>query len=116
MSKELILASLGFSFFVICPRMAGIVHIISRHAQVPVMTTAVLGTLIALPLIMLMVAVFGRWGVTGALIFCVATDLGAALMMGGLSLKAGVETLVVALFVIAGVKVAPLLTSLLKLG
>ncbi|MGY4706197.1 hypothetical protein ACVNPS_00370 [Candidatus Bipolaricaulota sp. J31] len=48
-----------------------------------------------------------------ALGFCVVTDLGAALLMRQLSLVAGLETLIIALFLILGVKVASWISGLL---
>lgn len=111
MSRELIISSIALSFFIICPRMAGMVHVIARQAQTPLMLTALFGTLMAVPLVLAMVWVFGRFGLWGALAFCVVTDALAALFMQQISLKAGIETLIIALFVIAGVKIAPLITS-----
>ncbi len=113
MSKELLVASVGLAFFIVCPRMAGMVHIIAKHSQVSLMTAAFLGTCISVPLVLCMVALFGSFGVGGALLFCVLTDLGAAFFMKDISYRAGVETLVVALFVLVGVKVAPLISGLL---
>jgi hypothetical protein len=47
----------------------------------------------------------------GALGFCILTDVGAALFMREISLKAGLETFIIALFVIAGVRVASIISS-----
>ncbi len=41
-----------------------------------------------------------------ALAFCVITDFAAAFAMREISMKAGMETLIIALFVLLGVKVA----------
>ena len=62
--------------------------------------------MLALPLIILMALIFREYGLFAALFFCVGTDLMAAVIMKGISFKAGVETLIIALFVIAGAKVA----------
>ena len=62
--------------------------------------------MLALPLIILMALIFREYGLFAPLLFCVGTDLMAAVVMKGISFKAGVETLVIALFVIVGVKVA----------
>ena len=105
--KELYIASVGLALFIICPRMAGMVHIIAKHSQVHLFQTALLGTLIAVPLVLLMVLVFSKLGIWGALGFCVATDLAAAYFMKEISIRAGIETLVIALFVIFGVRLAP---------
>ena len=113
MTKELLIASTGLSLFIICPRMAGMVHIISKHSQVSLFYTALYGTILAIPLVLLMVLIFGKFGVWGALAFCVATDILSALFMKEISLRAGIETIVIALFVILGVRVAPYVAKLL---
>jgi hypothetical protein len=113
MTKELLIASVGLSLFIICPRMAGMVHIISKHSHVSPFYTALYGTILAIPLVLLMVLIFGKFGVWGALAFCVATDILSALFMKEISLRAGIETIVIALFVILGVRVAPYVAKLL---
>ena len=120
MTKELIIASMGLSLFIICPRMAGMVYIISKNSNVNLYATALYGTIIAIPLVLAMVWVFSKsgalWGpqnaVWGALVFCVLTDILSALFMKEISIKAGVETIIIAIFVIIGVKVAPYITGL----
>ncbi len=114
--KSFVLSALAFAFFVVCPRMAGMIHIISKNTGVSIPTVVVLGTVASLPLVYAMALIFGKWGVVGALAFCILTDLISATFMAGVGLRAGVETLIVAIFVIAGVKVAPLLCNLLGLG
>lgn len=112
MTKELLLSSVGFGLFVVCPRMAGMMNIITNNSQVSIIKTVFLGMLISVPLLFLMIFTFKRFGVLGALIFCVLTDLGAALIMKNMSLKAGIQTLVIAVFVLIGVKIAPLICDL----
>ena len=79
--------------------MAGMVHVIAKHSQASLFYTAFYGTVIAIPLVLLMVAVFEKFGVWGALAFCVLTDILSALFMKEISIKAGVETIVIAIFV-----------------
>lgn len=111
MTKDLLIASIGLSLFIICPRMTGMVHVIAKHSQASLFYTALYGTVIAIPLVLLMVAVFEKFGVWGALAFCVLTDILSALFMKEISIKAGVETIVIAIFVIIGVKVVPYVTN-----
>lgn len=111
MSKELLISSFGLAFFIICPRMAGMVHVIAGHTKVPLLQTALIGIVVAVPLLLIMVLVFKQTGIWGALTFCVATDIGAALFMKEISLSAGIETIVIAVFVIIGVKVAPIIAA-----
>ncbi len=112
MEKELLYAASAFGLFVVCPRMAGMMHIISAHTSVSMLVTVVTGTLLSIPLLLIMVYLFGKFGLWGALIFCVLTDLGAAYVMKDVSFKAGIETFVIALFVILGVRVAPYISAL----
>ncbi|MGD9160854.1 MAG: hypothetical protein PVG39_20715 [Desulfobacteraceae bacterium] len=112
MTKELLIGSIGLALFIICPRMAGMVHIISKHSNAPLFQTALLGSIISIPLVLVIVLVFDKYGLWGALAFCIITDLGAAFFMKELSIKAGIETFIIAVFVILGVKMAPVLTNL----
>ncbi|MCF8068586.1 MAG: hypothetical protein K9L30_08390 [Desulfobacterales bacterium] len=113
MPKDLLIAGIGMAFFIICPRMAGMVHVISKYSQASLMQSALLGIIIAIPLLLAMVLVFGKTGIWRALAFCVLTDIGAAFFMKEISISAGIETLVIAVFVIIGVKIAPVFTSVL---
>ena len=110
---ELLVTSAGFGLFIVCPRMAAMMHIIHKNTDSSMMLTVLLGMLFSIPIMLLMVFVFNKFGVWGALVLCVATDFGAALIMKDISVKAGLETLIVALFVILGVKIAPLISGLL---
>lgn len=113
MQGDLLIVSTGLALFIICPRMAGMVHLISKQSNVSLMQTALLGSVFSIPMVLLIVIIFGSYGLWGALAFCVLTDLGAALFMKAISAKAGIETLVIALFVVIGVKVAPVVTQLI---
>ena len=114
MEKGLLLTSMAFAFFIVCPRMAGMIYVICKNSDLPLFKTAFIGSLIAIPLILVMVWVFAKFGLTGALLFCVATDLLSAVFISNIGIKAGIETLVIAAFVLIGVKVAPLISSLFK--
>ena len=58
-----------------------------------------------------MALIFARYGLVAALALCVVTDFAAAFAMREISMKAGVETLIIALFVLLGVKVASMLSG-----
>jgi hypothetical protein len=116
MNQSLVLTSLAFSFFVVCPRMAGMIHVVGKNAEVSLLSTVLLGTLLSMPLLLVMVWAFQRFGVLGALGFCILTDFGAVLLMRQVSWRAGLETIFIALFVVVGVKLAPLFSQgMLKL-
>ena len=102
MTREVIVSAFAFGFFVVCPRMAGMSHIIKSYSAAPMFLVALLGILVSVPLLFLMIFVSSKTGIWGALAVCVITDLAAALLMKEISMKAGIETFVIALFVIAG--------------
>ena len=112
MPKDLLLSSVALSLFIICPRMAGMVYILAKHTHVSLVYAALLGSIFAIPLIIVMVLIFAKFGICGALAFCVLTDLGAAFIMKEVSIRAGIETFIIAVFVIIGVKAAPYITSI----
>ncbi len=102
---------IAFALFIVCPRMAGMTNVITSATQTNIVSVAVVGTLLSLPLVIAMVLIFRQYGLAAALGFAVLTDVGAALFMRQISLKAGLETFIIALFVIAGVKVASIISS-----
>ena len=112
MERQLLISSLGLALFIICPRMAGMVYVIAKNSHVSLVYTALFGTVIAIPLVIAMVLIFARFGLWGALAFCVLTDLAAAFVMKDISIRAGLETLVIAVFVIIGVRLAPYITNM----
>ena len=114
MDKSIIFTSGAFALFIVCPRMAGMLHVVCKNSGLPIFKTAFIGTIIAIPLIMLMAWFFSKYGITGALLFCIATDFLSAIFISNIGLKAGIETVVIAIFVLLGVKLAPMISSLLK--
>ena len=111
--NAVLLTSIAFSFFIVCPRMAGMASVITNATETNIVYVAIVGTLISLPLIVAMVLVFKNYGLAAALVFSIITDLGAAYFMKGISVNAGVETLIISLFVVAGIKVASKISALL---
>jgi len=109
--NALLVASAAFALFILCPRMAGMANVIADATKVNLILVAVIGTLISLPLIVLMVIIFRQYGLWAALAFAVFTDALAALTMGAISWKASFETFIIAVFVIVGVRVAALLSA-----
>ena len=109
--RELLIASVAFALFILCPRMAGMTKVISDASNVSLVKVVAVGTVVSLPLIIAMALVFARYGLVAALALCVITDFAAAFAMREISMKAGVETLIIALFVLLGVKVASMLSG-----
>ena len=108
---QLLLASVAFAFFILCPRMAGMANVIANASKVNLISVALIGTLISLPLVVAMVVVFQRYGLWAALTLAVFTDVLAALIMGAISWKSSFETFVIAVFVLLGVRVATLISA-----
>ena len=108
---QLLVAAVAFAFFILCPRMAGMANVIANASKVNLIVVAVIGTLISLPLIVVMVIVFQRYGLWAALALAVFTDVLAALIMGAISWKSSFETFVIAAFVLLGVRVASLISA-----
>jgi hypothetical protein len=109
--NNVLVASIGFALFIVCPRMAGMANVIAKSSNTNLILVSVIGTLIALPLIVLMVVIYRYYGLWAALAFAVITDVVAALTMGAISWKASLETLIIAVFVLVGVKVARLISA-----
>lgn len=107
----LLITSIAFALFIVCPRMAGMTNVITNATQTNIVHVAVIGTIISLPLIIVMVLIFKQYGLIATLVFCIITDIGAALLMREISLKACLETFIIALFVIVGVKVASIISG-----
>ncbi len=111
--RELFIAALAFSLFIVCPRMAGMTNVIASSTNVNIIEVAVAGSLLAIPFVVAMVLIYSRYGLFAALIFAVVTDLLSALVIREISFKAGIETLIIALFVMLGVKVASYVSQLI---
>jgi hypothetical protein len=111
--NELFFSSLAFGLFIVCPRMAGMMHVINKHSKASILRTVIVGTLLSIPLLLGMVFVFSHCGIWGAVLICVGTDFAATFIMKEISKKAALETLVIALFVIIGVKIAPIISTLI---
>ncbi|MCB8964771.1 MAG: hypothetical protein H6536_07015 [Bacteroidales bacterium] len=111
MDKNLLVTSIALAFFIICPRLAGIVHVVCKYSELPLIKTALIGSIIAIPLVLLMIWIYSKFGIIGALAFGVVTDLVSAYLLKSISIKASIDTLIIAVFVLVAVKVAPLISG-----
>lgn len=109
--QQLILSGIAFGLFITCPRMAGMMHVINKHSESSILKTVITGTLLSIPLLLVMVCFYSLFGIWGAAIFCVVTDFAAAFIMKKISKTAAIETLIIAIFVIIGVKIAPMISG-----
>ncbi len=96
--RQLLIVSMAFALFIVCPRMAKITNVITNATQTNIIQVAIIGTIILLPLIIAMVLIFKQYGLIVALGFCVLTDFGATFLIKQISLKAGLDTFIIALF------------------
>ena len=106
-----VIVTAAFAFFVVCPRMGAMTNLIGKNYDFPIYKLVILGTILSIPLLLLMTWVIRNWGLTAGLGFAIFTDFLAALFMSSVSMKAAVETFIIALFVVAGNKIAVWLTS-----
>ncbi len=106
-----LIATGAFGFFVVCPRLAAMTSLIATNFKLPIYWLVAMGTIASLPLLLVMTWLIRQWGMMAGLGFAVFTDLLAALTLSSVNLKAAVETFIIALFVLAGSRVAGWLTA-----
>ena len=101
----------AFAFFIVCPRMAAMTNLITKQTKFSIYLIVIIGTIVSIPLLLLMTFVIKHWGLTAGLGLAILTDFLAALVMSSVSMKAAIETFIIALFVVAGNKIAVWLSS-----
>lgn len=101
----------AYSFFIVCPRMAAMTNLISKNFTFPIYWLVFLGTIISIPLLIIMTWIIRQWGLLTGLGFAILTDILSALIMGTVNIKAAIETFIIAIFVVAGNRVAVWITS-----
>jgi len=110
---RLLVVSLAFALYILCPRMTAMIVVQTKAERVNPYQAITLGALISIPLFALMVMVYLRLGVEAAIILAASADVAAAVLLGALSAKAGLELAVITLFVYAGIKAAPRLAGII---
>jgi hypothetical protein len=101
----------SFAFFIVCPRMAAMTNLISKNFTFSIYWLVIFGTILSIPLLLMMTWVIRQWGLMAGLGFAVFTDFLAALTISSVSMKAAVETFIIAIFVIAGNRIATWITT-----
>lgn len=116
---ELFMVSFAFAFFIMCPRMAGMGAVVSRLHGLNPYVVAVVGGILAIPLIVLMEYLVINFGVHAAIIAAAATDIAAAVLMGVYKPRYAVEVFIIAMFlwlgVVTAMKLSPMITKVLGL-
>ena len=59
---SLLIVSVAFALFIVCPRMAGMTNVITNATQTNIIHVAIIGTIISLPLIIAMVLMMSYAG------------------------------------------------------
>ncbi len=101
----------AFAFFIVCPRMAAMTNLIAKNFNVSIYWLVVWGTVVSIPLLLIMTWIIRQWGLLAGLGFAVFTDLLSALIMSSVSMKAAIETFIIAAFVIMGNRIAMWITA-----
>ena len=109
--SALILASVTFAFFILCPRMVGMASVISGMKEVNPWVVVIIGAVLAIPLMLLMYWVLQKFGAGYAIGLAATTDIVAALIIGTYNWKLMVSVLIIAAFVWAGVFVSNLVSK-----
>jgi hypothetical protein len=107
------ISSLAFSLYITCPRMTAMIASQAKIAGVNPMIMISLGSIIGIPFFALLFYALQSYGVGAAVLLAAALDVGAALLVGNLDLRAGIELAIITIFVYAGMRIAPLIAKLL---
>ena len=110
-ARAVSLAALAFALYVTCPRMTAMIYAQARQAKVDPVVTIALGCLISIPLFLVIFYALAKWGPGAAVALAAAFDALAAVLLGELDLKAGIELAVITAFVYAGIRLAPRIAS-----
>jgi hypothetical protein len=108
-----IISSLAFSLYITCPRMTAMIASQAKIAGVNPIIMIALGSIIGIPFFAVLFYVLQSYGVGAAVLLAAALDVGAALLVGNLNLRAGIELAIITVFVYVGMRVAPLIAKLL---
>lgn len=109
----LIVASVAFALYVTCPRMTAMIATQTKISGLNPYLMISLGCILGIPLFITLFYTLQRFGIGVTVLLAAALDVGAALVLGKLDLKAGIELMIITVFVYVGIRVAPLITNLL---
>ena len=109
----LIVASIAFALYVTCPRMTAMIATQTKISGLNPYLMISLGCILGIPLFIMLFYTLQRFGIGATVLLAAALDVGAALVLGKLDLKVGIELMIITVFVYVGIRVAPLITNLL---
>jgi len=107
------IASFAFALYVTCPRMTAMIATEAKLYKINPLIVIVLGCILGIPLFMALFYTLKYLGLEAAIILAALFDFMAALLLGKLSLKLGIELLIITTFVYVGIRLAPILTDLI---
>jgi hypothetical protein len=111
--RNLLIASLAFGLYVICPRMSAMIVQQAKLKGLNLYAIIVLGALISIPLFLVLSRITIRFGIGWAILFAAMGDVAAAALLGMIDPKTGVELGIITVFVYLGIRLAPVLSNLL---
>ena len=109
----LIVASVAFALYVTCPRMTAMIATESKISGLNPILTVILGCILGIPLFLILLYTFQRLGVAATVLLAAIFDLGAALLLGSIDIKSGIELIIITVFVYAGIRLAPMIAELI---
>ncbi len=106
-----VITIVAFAFFVVCPRLGAMTNLLEKNTDFPLYWLVIIGTIASVPLLMIMTWLIKQWGLMAGLGFAILTDLICAAILASVSAKVAVETFIIAVFVVAGNKIAGWITA-----
>lgn len=101
----------AFASFIVCPRMAAMTNLLTRYSISSIYSVVIGGTIVSLPLLIATAWAIRQWGLMAGLALAIATDILAAVILTTVNVKLAVETIIIAVFVVAGSRLASWITA-----
>ncbi len=101
------IASLAFALYVTCPRMTAMLVSQAKIMRISPLVVIALGCMLGIPLFIILFYTLKFWGLTAAIVLAAVFDFGAAILLGALNVKAGLELAIITAFVYVGIRLAP---------
>ncbi len=111
--RNLLIASLAFGLYVICPRMSAMMVQQAKVKGLNLYAIIVLGALISIPLFVILSRILIKFGIGWAIIFAAVGDFAAAALLGAIDPRTGVELAIITVFVYIGIRLAPVISGLI---
>jgi hypothetical protein len=93
--------------------MTGMIATQSKNILVNPYYMIMLGSLLGIPAFMLLYKILATFGLGAAVLSAALLDVGAALLIGSMNVKSGIELMIITVFVYIGIRIAPLVADFL---